>query len=107
VQFFPGILKDAALTQIVEKATVSSTAYQYTDKLDKGNYYWQVKAVKPMLSEASPIGSFTVADPSTNMIKTLFPDVSDSASTFIWIGIFIYSAFAILILALVIRTRYF
>jgi len=55
------LAKDAALTQVVVKANVPTTAYIYGDKLDwNTTYFWQVRAVEPVVSDPSLIGSFTV-----------------------------------------------
>ncbi|MBM4447009.1 MAG: hypothetical protein FJ023_06610 [Chloroflexi bacterium] len=55
------LAKDAAMTQVVVKDTVSTTSYDYGDKLDwNTTYFWQVKAMEPAVSDASPIGIFTV-----------------------------------------------
>lgn len=101
------LAKDAALIQLVDTATVSTTAYQYNKgKLEKGvTYYWQVQAIKPMVSEPSPIGCFTVTDKEEPLSISLF-GLSDSTSLVIWIGISLYAAFAIVMIVLIMRTRY-
>lgn len=99
------LARNATLTQIVDTATVPTTAYQYNGKLDKETYYWQVKAVKPMISEASPIGCFTVA--SENVPASTIPlGISDPLELAIWIGIIIYTAFAIALFTLIMTRRY-
>ena len=51
---------DNALNQVVVSEKVSTTTYQYKGYLDWGTtYYWQVRAIDPVLSESS-IGTFTV-----------------------------------------------
>jgi len=55
------LAKDAAMQQIVVKAEVPSTSYLYNGKLDAGKtYYWQVRAIEPVVSDPSPTGYFTV-----------------------------------------------
>ncbi len=99
------LARDPALTQVIEKVTVPTPAYQYQDKLEKGTYYWRVNALKPMISEPSPVGNFTVTD-TTNPLALLFPEISESTSMLVWIGIGIYTAFALSMLALIMKTRY-
>jgi hypothetical protein len=100
------LARDSALTQVIEKAAVPSTTYQYQNKLEKGTYYWQVKAIKPMISEPSPVFTFNVND-STSLFVTLFPEISEKDTTLIWIGILIYTVFIACVLGLIIKTRYF
>ncbi|MBM3142777.1 MAG: exo-alpha-sialidase [Chloroflexi bacterium] len=55
------LAKDAALTQVIFKTDVPTTAYIYDGKLDSNvTYFWQVRAVEPVVSDPSLIGSFTV-----------------------------------------------
>jgi hypothetical protein len=55
------LAKDAALTKVVVKANVPTTAYIYGDKLDlNATYFWQVRAFEPVVSDPSPTGNFTV-----------------------------------------------
>ena len=55
------LAKDAALQQVVVKTNVSQTAYMYDEKLDfNTGYFWQVRAIEPVVSDPSPIGTFTV-----------------------------------------------
>ncbi len=54
------LAKDNALNQTVVSEKVSTTTYQYKGYLDwDTTYYWQVRAIDPVLSESS-IGTFTV-----------------------------------------------
>ena len=55
------LASDADLTQILVKETVPTSAYVYEGELDWGaTYFWQVKAIEPVISEASNIGVFTI-----------------------------------------------
>jgi len=55
------LARDAALQNVVVKTDVPLTSYLYDGKLDFGtNYFWQVRAVEPIVSDPSPIGVFTV-----------------------------------------------
>lgn len=54
------LAKDDALSQVVVSEKLPATTYQYKGYLDWGTtYYWQVRAIDPVLSESS-IGTFTV-----------------------------------------------
>jgi hypothetical protein len=55
------LAKDAALQQVVVKTNVSQTSYMYDGELDfSTSYFWQVRAIEPVVSDPSPIGTFTV-----------------------------------------------
>jgi hypothetical protein len=57
------LAKDVALQQVVVKTNVSSTSYAYDDELDfNTSYFWQVRAIEPVVSDPSPIGTFTVME---------------------------------------------
>lgn len=56
------LAQDSAMKVIVVETTVPTTAYEYKGRLKPGsNYYWQVKATRPLPSEQSPVFSFTTA----------------------------------------------
>ena len=56
------LAKDSALTDIVVRESLPTTAYRYGGRLDYGTgYFWQVAATKPLPSEPSPVFSFTTA----------------------------------------------
>jgi hypothetical protein len=71
------LARDAALQQVVIKAEVPLTSYIYDGKLDSNTmYYWQVRAIEPVVSDPSPVGSFTVAaekKPVTAEVPTQAP----------------------------------
>jgi hypothetical protein len=77
------LAKDAALQQIIVKAEVSTTSYLYDGKLDYGTtYFWQVRAIEPVVSDPSPIGTFTVMAepaPQTSEVETPAP-----VPTWVW-----------------------
>ncbi len=60
------LARDSALRDILVQETVTTTACKYSGRLDyDSSYFWQVTATKPVLSEASPVFSFTtIAEPS-------------------------------------------
>ncbi|MGA7677197.1 MAG: hypothetical protein WCA51_02345 [Dehalococcoidia bacterium] len=56
------LAKDAALQQVIVKTNVPMTSYKYDGELDfNTSYFWQVRAIEPVVSDPSSIGSFTVA----------------------------------------------
>ena len=55
------LAKDAALQQVVVKTNVAQTSYICDEELDfNTSYFWQVRAIEPVVSDPSPIGTFTV-----------------------------------------------
>ena len=64
---FPGateyefvLAADSALTEVVVRDFVDTTAYRYRGRLDYDtSYFWQVRATQPVPSEPSPVFSFT------------------------------------------------
>jgi hypothetical protein len=55
------LAKDAALQQVIVKVNVPMTSSLYDGKLDYNtSYFWQVRAIEPVVSDPSPIGTFTV-----------------------------------------------
>ncbi len=55
------LARDAALQQVIVKTNVPMTSYKYDGKLDfNTSYFWQVRAIGPVVSDPSPIGIFTV-----------------------------------------------
>jgi hypothetical protein len=56
------LAKDSTLTDIIVREGLPTTAYRYGGRLDYDtSYFWQVAATKPVLSEPSPVFSFTTA----------------------------------------------
>ena len=55
------LAKDAALQQVIVKTYVPMTSYKYDGELDfNTSYFWQVRAIEPVVSDPSSIGNFTV-----------------------------------------------
>jgi len=53
------LAKDAAMTQIIQQAEVTTTSYEYDGTLDYGiNYFWRVMALEPEPSEWSATFGF-------------------------------------------------
>lgn len=93
------LAKDAALTQVVVKADVPTTAYIYDGKLDSNvTYFWQVRVIEPVVSDPSPIGSFTVVAGE----KPVAPPAKPSPIPFwVWVVIAIYAALMAAIIAFI------
>jgi len=99
------LARDAELSQVIETAKVNTTAYQYQETLEQGTYYWRVKAIKPMLSEPSPIGCFTVTE-SEKTTTLLGVQIAKPTSELIWVGLSLYALFMALMLMFIMKTRF-
>jgi len=92
------LAKDAALQKVIVKVDVPSTSYLYDGKLDYNTgYYWQVRAIEPVVSDPSPIGTFTVVaeqKPVTPVVETPAPIPS-----WVWWIIAIFAALVVAIIA--------
>lgn len=92
------LAKDAALQKVIVKVDVPSTSYLYDGKLDYNTgYYWQVHAIEPVVSDPSPIGTFTVVaeqKPVTPLVETLAPIPS-----WVWWIIAIFTALVVAMIA--------
>lgn len=60
------LARDSALSDVIVRETVTTTAFKYSGRLEYDtSYFWQVAATKPVPSEPSPVFSFTtVAEPA-------------------------------------------
>jgi len=98
------LAKDAALTQVIARAIVPSTAYEYDGKLDWNTaYFWRVRAVEPVLGEPGPVANFTVV--AREVLAA--PSASSPPAPppfWIWAAIAIYVALVVAIIGL-IRAR--
>jgi hypothetical protein len=74
------LAKDINLQQVIVKVNVPTTSYLYDGTLDYNtNYFWQVRSIEPIVSDPSPIGTFTVVaqpKPATTGEKTAAPTPS-------------------------------
>lgn len=74
------LAKDPAMTQIVVQATIATTAYEYSDKLDYGtNYFWRVMALEPITSDWSTTFCF-----QTESAPPLSADSGKPPTTPLW-----------------------
>jgi len=98
------LAEDPALTQVIAQVTVPTTAYEYDGNLNWNTaYFWQVKAIEPIVSEPSPVATFTVISKG----RAITPSSHSPplpAPWWTWIAIAIYVALVAAMLAL-IRTR--
>ncbi len=97
------LAKDAALTDIVAQAEVTTTAYEYGGTLDYStSYYWQVMSVEPAPSEWSATFSFiTEAEPSLPPI----PEVPPATPLWAWVVIGIGAVLVIITIILIFMVR--
>jgi len=59
------LAKDAAMTQLVKEATVTTTAFEYDGTLDySSSYFWRVMSLEPVPSDWSATFSFQTGTPS-------------------------------------------
>ena len=57
------LASDPELNKIITKTTTSTTAFEYTGDLATSTaYYWRVKAVMPVESDPSAVGTFILTD---------------------------------------------
>jgi len=84
------LAKDAGLQQVVVKAEVPMTSYLYEGKLDYGaTYFWQVRAIEPVESDPSPMGTFTVVAGKKPAVTVLQPT---SIPSWVWWIIAVFTA---------------
>jgi len=100
------LAKDAALQQVIVKTNVSQTSYLYDGELDfNTNYFWQVRAIEPVVSDPSPIGTFTVVAEE----KPAEPAIEKPTPIPFWVW-GVIALYAVLVIAMitfaVVRPRY-
>jgi hypothetical protein len=94
------LARDATLKQVVVKVNVPTTSYLYDGKLDYNtSYYWQVRAIEPVVSDPSPIGTFSVIAEE----KPAAPVVEQPTATPSWVWCVI-AVFAVLAVAMIVFT---
>jgi hypothetical protein len=92
------LAKDAAFQKVVVKADVPTTSFLYDGKLDNNtSYFWQVRAIEPVVSDPSPIGIFTVVAEK----KPVTPEVETPAPipSWVWWIIAVFTALVVVIIA--------
>ncbi len=97
------LAKDAAMTQIVKEATVSTTAYEVTDQLDHStNYFWRVQPLEPVPGDWSATFSFTTGAPPP---LPAAPVEAPATPTWIWVIVAVAVILVLLIVILTFMTR--
>jgi hypothetical protein len=102
------LAKDAAMTQVVKEAEVTTTAYEYDGQLEYGqSYFWKVMALEPAPGDWSAIFSFqTEAAPTTSPPQPeLQKDRPQTTPLWAWVIIAIGLALLIPIIVLIFRAR--
>lgn len=105
------LARNAQLTDIVVQEKTRSTAFEVKSKLQLATpYYWQVKAVAPIPSDPSPVGTFSLSEnktaPQKPPAKAAKPGGVAAPSDFwIWIIIVIVVVLLMLINAYVFISR--
>jgi hypothetical protein len=97
------LAKDAAMTQVVKEAEVTTTAYEYDGELEYGeSYFWRVMALEPVPSDWSATFSFqTEAAP----LPPTQPAPQPETPLWAWVVIAIGLALLIAIIVLIFRAR--
>ncbi len=96
------LAKDAAMTQIVKEADVTTTAYEYDGTLDyRSNYFWRVMALEPAPSDWSATLSFqTEASPQPSPA----PPAHTPTPLWVWIVVAIGTILVIVTLVLIFKS---
>lgn len=94
------LAKDASLTQVITKVNVSTTAYEYDGELDwNAEYFWQVRALEPVVSEPSPVASFKVI--SSEPLAAPHVPPPSGTPLWIWAAIAIHTALLVAVIVFI------
>jgi hypothetical protein len=106
------LAKDPAFTQVIKRATTTTTAYQYADPLEYSkSYYWRVRATevdgKSNVSDWSSAFTFkTVSPPPPVPVKSKKQQQEEQTGPgYLWVVIVVIVAVPIAMLALIMMTR--
>jgi hypothetical protein len=105
------LARDAQLKDVIVQETTHTTAFELKSALPFSTpYYWQVKAVAPVISDPSPVGTFTLTEnitqPQQQPATEAKPGAVPAPSNFwIWIIIVIVVVLLLLINAYVVISR--
>ncbi|MBM3142627.1 MAG: hypothetical protein FJ005_06235 [Chloroflexi bacterium] len=92
------LAKDAAMTQVVAQATVTTTAYEYKGTLDYGtNHFWRVMALEPSPSDWSATFSF-----QTEPAPTPLPPPTEASTTPLWAWVLVAIGAILVIVTLIL-----
>ena len=106
------LARDAEMTQIIKRATTTTTGYEYKDALEYGkSYYWRVRALEinrqPNTSDWS--GTFTFktmpAPPLASDNTTKKQKTQSDSPGFVWVVIVVIAAVPVAMLILIMKTR--
>lgn len=93
---------DPELKNILIKSSTGSTAFEYKDRLEVMKpYYWQVRAISPVISDPSPIGTFSLGNTAVTIPKQPLPgqrSVSAQKPSDFWVWIIIVITMLLMIL---------
>ena len=99
------LAKDAAMTQVVKEAEVTTTAYEYDGQLEYGqSYFWRVMALEPAPSDWSATFSFQTETPPPPP-PTPPPAIQPETPLWAWVVIAIGTALVIATTVLIFRAR--
>ncbi len=99
------LAEDAAMTQVVKEAEVTTTAYGYDGQLEYGqSYFWRVMALEPAPSDWSATFSFQTETPPPPP-PTPPPAIQPETPLWAWVVIAIGTALVIATIVLVFKTR--
>jgi hypothetical protein len=97
------LAQDAAMTQVVQEADVTTTAFEYDGTLDYStNYFWRVMSVEPAPSDWSATFSLmTEAAPAAAQ----GPPAAPPTPVWVWVVIALGAILVIVTLVLIFKTR--
>ncbi|HEX7364836.1 MAG TPA: hypothetical protein VF366_06715, partial [Dehalococcoidia bacterium] len=97
------LASDAAMTQVVKEAEVTTTAYEYDGTLDNStNYFWRVMSLEPAPSDWSATFSFQTEAPAPPPDQVAKPVPTP---IWVWVVIAIGAILVIVTLILIFKTR--
>jgi hypothetical protein len=106
------LARDAEMTQIIKRATTTTTGYEYKDALEYGkSYYWRARAleIKGQSNISDWSGTFTFrtepAPPPASDNTTKKPKAQTDSPGFVWLVIVVIAAVPVAMLLLIINTR--
>ncbi len=102
------LYRDAALTDIIVKAIIPTSAWLYPGKLEPGKtYFWQVRAIEPAFSDWSAIGVFTTTEEATSKATQPLPTPQQpKIPPWIWLTIVLFGLTWGLVLILFLKSRH-
>jgi hypothetical protein len=103
------LANDAQLKDVIVSYITHSTAYEYRGNLKPYKaYYWQVKAAAPVISDPSPVGTFSLAENNLSPLNALLSAFNSGAGLpglWTWIIIVAVAALLFVILAYILMSR--